>query len=67
VTTREYKFLFQFKPHYKTFDPKELKLYRLVYEKSEKNLKRIRIFRKKISEIRSDIFLNFEINWYSGR
>jgi len=33
---------FQFKPHYKTFEPKKLKLRRLVYEKSEENLKRIR-------------------------
>jgi len=36
-------YFFRFKPHYKTFEPKELKLRRFVEEKSEKNLKRIRI------------------------
>jgi len=40
-------YFFQFKPHYKTFEPKELKLRRLVLEKPKKNLKRIRIFREK--------------------
>ena len=33
------KYFIQFEPHYKTFEPKKLKLRRLLHEKSEKTSK----------------------------
>jgi len=44
VDWRVKNYFFQFKPHSKTFEPKKLKLDRVVLENCEKNLKWTRIF-----------------------